>query len=98
MPFLVTIATVTKNLSSEDKNQSTTACEQARLFGRAKNAREGERENENENERRTRERASGGLRRSLARSRETSFARRNSGACSQANQSTVQEELPVCTE
>ena len=50
---------------------SATACEQALLFGQAKRA--------------SRERASEGLRRSLARSRETRFTRPNRRACSQAN-------------
>ena len=47
------------------------ACEQALLFGQAMRA--------------SRERAREGLRRSLARSRETRFTRPNSRACSQAS-------------
>ena len=50
---------------------SAIACEQALLFGQAKRA--------------SRERASEGLRRSLARSRETRFTRPYRRACSQAS-------------
>ena len=54
---------------------SAIACEQDLLFGQAKRA--------------SRERASEGLRRSLARSRETRFTRPNRRACSQASSATM---------